>query len=55
MLRKGGCTGIFHALRNFSNARFRDFINLYKPLVDDWVLYDNSSNEPELIEEGGNR
>ena len=29
-----------------------NFENLYKPLVDEWALYDNSSSEPALIEEG---
>jgi predicted ABC-type ATPase len=30
------------------------FENLYKPLVDQWALYDNSGSEPVLIEEGVN-
>ncbi|MGB3209938.1 MAG: zeta toxin family protein [Desulforhopalus sp.] len=29
-----------------------NFENLYKPIVDEWALYDNSGSEPLLIEEG---
>ena len=29
-----------------------NFETLYKPLVDEWALYDNSGGEPILIEEG---
>lgn len=36
-------------------AGLRNFENLYKPLVDEWALYDNSGSEPVLIEEGVNR
>ncbi len=28
--------------------------NLYRPIVDEWALYDNSGGEPILIEEGVN-
>jgi len=31
----------------------RNFDRVYKPLVDYWVLYDNSRETPQLIEEGG--
>ena len=31
----------------------RNFDRVYKPLVDYWVLYDNSGETPQLIEEGG--
>jgi predicted ABC-type ATPase len=33
-------------------AGLRNFENLYKPVVDEWALYDNSESEPVLIEEG---
>lgn len=26
---------------------------IYKPIVDEWALYDNSSRTPILVEEGG--
>jgi len=35
-------------------AGFHHFENLYQPLVDEWVLYDNSSSEPILVGEGVN-
>ena len=30
-----------------------NFEHLYKPLVDSWVLYDNSAETPHLLERGG--
>jgi predicted ABC-type ATPase len=33
-------------------AGLKNFENLYKPVVDEWALYDNSGSEPILIEEG---
>jgi predicted ABC-type ATPase len=33
-------------------AGLRNFENLYKHVVDEWALYDNSGSEPVLIEEG---
>ncbi|MEZ5307075.1 MAG: hypothetical protein R2684_08015 [Pyrinomonadaceae bacterium] len=39
--------------RRFDSGLF-NFENLYKPLVDEWALYDNSGSEPVLIEEGVN-
>jgi len=31
---------------------FRNFRTLYRPLVDEWALYDNSGATPLLLEEG---
>lgn len=31
-----------------------NFINVYKQLVDVWLLYDNSGEFPELLDEGSN-
>ena len=31
----------------------RNFEKIYKPIVDEWALYDNSSRMPILVEEGG--
>ncbi len=39
--------------RRFSSG-LHNFENLYKPLVDEWVLYNNSSSEPILVSEGVN-
>ena len=30
------------------------FEALYKPIVNDWILYDNSGDEPALLEKGEN-
>lgn len=37
--------------RRFSTG-WDNFCNLYRPLVDAWQVYDNSSDEPVLLEEG---
>ena len=34
-------------------AGLRNFEEIYKPIVDEWALYDNSSRMPILVEEGG--
>ena len=38
--------------RRFASG-LRNFEELYRPIVDEWALYDNSSNTPIIIEEGG--
>ena len=39
-------------IRRFA-AGWRNFNQVYKPLVDAWVLYDNSGDAPVRIEAGG--
>lgn len=39
--------------RRFASGQ-SNFENLYKPLVDEWALYDNSGSEPVLVKEGVN-
>jgi len=34
---------------------WNNFHNIYKDLVDTWILYDNSGESPQLIDEGKNR
>lgn len=34
------------------HAGLRNFNQIYKRLVDEWVLYDNSGDEPVRVEEG---
>lgn len=41
-------------IRRRFTAGLRNFSNLYKPIVDEWALYDNSGSEPKLIDEGVN-
>ncbi len=36
-------------------AGLENFENLYKPLVDAWVLYDNAGEEPHLLDWGERR
>ncbi len=37
-------------LRRYQRS-IHNFLNIYSPLADDWVLYDNSSTEPTIIAE----
>jgi predicted ABC-type ATPase len=39
-------------IRRRFDAGLRNFSQIYKPLVDEWVLYDNSGDEPVRLEEG---
>lgn len=41
------------AVRRRFDAGLRHFEALYRPLVDSWVLYDNSGDTPMLLAEGG--
>jgi predicted ABC-type ATPase len=35
-------------------AGLRNFFAIYRPIVDEWALYDNSGAVPKLTDEGGN-
>lgn len=39
-------------IRRRFHAGWRNFLNLYKPMVNEWVLYDNSGDEPIHLDEG---
>ncbi|MDP1682542.1 MAG: zeta toxin family protein [Burkholderiales bacterium] len=39
-------------VRRRFDAGLRNFEQFYKPLVDEWVLYDNSGEEPVRLDEG---
>ncbi len=41
-------------IRRRFDAGLRNFKTIYKPIVNEWVLYDNSGSAPLLLEEGGN-
>jgi hypothetical protein len=30
--------------------RLGDFLNVYRPLADEWAVYDNSAQLPQLLE-----
>jgi hypothetical protein len=34
---------------------WRNFEEIYKPLVDEWLLHDNSGGAPVLLDSGGKR
>jgi predicted ABC-type ATPase len=53
-VREGGHNVPEPLIRRRFAAGLRNFEHLYKPLVDEWALYDNSGSEPVLIEEGEN-
>ena len=40
------------AIRRRFYAGLLNFGRVYKPLVDEWVLYDNSGDEPVRLDEG---
>jgi predicted ABC-type ATPase len=40
--------------RRFAQG-WRNFSELYRPLVDSWQLYDNSGEVPQLLDAGFNR
>ena len=39
-------------IRRRFHAGLRNFEHIYKGLVDEWVVYDNSGDQPVLVEEG---
>ena len=53
-VREGGHNIPEPVIRRRFASGLDNFENLYKPLVDEWALYDNSASEPVLIEEGVN-
>ena len=53
-VREGGHNIPAPVIRRRFVSGLSNFENLYKPLVDEWALYDNSASEPVLIEEGVN-
>ena len=48
----GGHNVLEEVIRRRFHAGLLNFGRVYKPLVDEWVLYDNSSDEPVRLEEG---
>jgi predicted ABC-type ATPase len=51
-VREGGHNIPEPVIRRRFVGGLRNFEVMYKPLVDEWALYDNSGGEPVLIEEG---
>ena len=42
-------------IRRRFHASWRNFENIYRELVDEWKIYDNSGPEPVLLSSGGKR
>ena len=42
-------------IRRRFHASWRNFENIYRELVDEWKVYDNSGTEPVLLSSGGKR
>jgi len=40
-------------VRRRYESGWRNFTGVYRPLVDEWALYDNAGSQPQLLEEGG--
>ena len=41
-----------HIIRRRFIRGWENFENIYKKIVDEWALYDNSGNRPIIIDEG---
>ncbi|MCX5858152.1 MAG: zeta toxin family protein [Deltaproteobacteria bacterium] len=50
-VREGGHNVPEQTIRRRFTAGLGNFEEIYKPIVDEWALYDNSSSRPILIEE----
>ena len=48
-VRQGGHDIPEATIRRRFDAGKRLFAEVYQPLVDQWVLYDNAGDEPQLI------
>lgn len=51
-VRQGGHHVPDAVVRRRHHVGFRNFETIYRPLVDDWTLFDNSGKTPRLIEWG---
>jgi predicted ABC-type ATPase len=52
-VREGGHGIPDEVVKRRFRAGLLNFEELYKPIVDCWVFYDNSGETPEMIEKGG--
>lgn len=51
-IREGGHSVAEQIIRRRFTVGIRNFEKIYKPIVNEWALYDNSGSKPLLIEEG---
>jgi predicted ABC-type ATPase len=49
-VRQGGHSVPPHVVRRRFDAGRRNFVQIYRDLVDDWVEYDNFGDEPKIID-----
>jgi predicted ABC-type ATPase len=52
-VRQGGHDVLEDVIRRRYEAGWRNFQQIYKRLVDTWVVYDNSGDAPLLVDAGG--
>ena len=52
-IRQGGHAVPEDVIHRLYDAGWRNFQQIYKALVDTWVLYDNSGDTPILVDAGG--
>ena len=52
-MKAGGHNVPEETIRRRFASGLRNFEKIYKPIVDEWALYDNSLRMPILVEEGG--
>ena len=52
-VRQGGHDVPEATIRRRFDAGKRHFVRLYRPLVDQWILYDNSRGKPVLMDWSG--
>ena len=50
---QGGHDVAEHVIRRRFIAGWENLESLYKPIVDSWIVYDNSGEVPAVIDEGG--
>ena len=53
-VKEGGHNVPEQTIRRRFAAGIHNFEEIYKPIVSQWALYDNSGSAPLLLEEGGN-
>jgi predicted ABC-type ATPase len=51
---QGGHNVPEHVIRRRYEQGWSNFVEVYRPLVDSWQLYDNSGELPQLLETGSN-
>ncbi|HJY82153.1 MAG TPA: zeta toxin family protein [Candidatus Binatia bacterium] len=51
-VRQGGHSVAESVIRRRFKTGWRNFETVYRDLVDEWVVYDNSGDEPILVSEG---